>query len=86
MKKSVIKINYYSYCLKSDKWLISRLMTLFPWLDVIGNIKGLDGENYVSISVPVHIDSVFLSAVPKSCIAFRKRYVTKIDVYEEKVL
>ena len=86
MKKSVIKICSYSYSIKADKWLIGRLMTLFPWLDIVGSWSGLGEVHCVSISVPAHVDSLVRPVIPKSCIIYRKKYITEIDVYEEEIL
>ena len=85
MKKSTIKIQSYSYTIKSDKWLVNRLMTLFPWLDIVGTFIGLDGIPYVTIAVPAHVDSLVRPSIPKSCVALRKKFTTVIDVYEEKI-
>ena len=81
MKKSIIKIQRYSYTIKADRWLINRLITLFPWLDVHGSFNGLNGSHFVTISVPAHVDSLVRPVIPKSCIYMRKKYTTIIDVY-----
>ena len=86
MKNSVIKIQSYSYVIKADKWLITRLMTLFPWLDIVGSCIGLQGESFVTILVPAHVDSLVRPAIPKSCVYSRRKFTNIIDVYEEEVL
>ena len=83
MKKSCIKIQSYFYTIKADKWLVNRLMTLFPWLDIVGTFDGLDSIPYVTICVPSHVDSLVRPVIPKSCVYFRKKFTTIIDVYEE---
>ena len=85
MKKSSITVQSYSYAIKSDKCLIARLMTLFPWLDIVGSLDGLQGSHFVIISVPAHVDSIVRPVIPKSFIYFRRKYTTTIDVYEEKI-
>lgn len=86
MKNSVIKVQSYSYSIKADKWLITRLMTLFPWLDIVGSFKGLQGTGYVTFIVPAHVDSLVRPVIPNSCIYLRKKFTTFIDVYEEEFL
>ena len=86
MKNSSIKIQSYSYTIKADKWLITRLMTLFPWLDIVGSWTGLEGERFVTIAVPAHVDRLVRPAIPKSCVCMRIKYPTVIDVYEEEII
>ena len=85
MKKSSIKIRSYSYIIKADRWLVTRLMTLFPWLAFVGSIDGLESSHFVVISVPAHVDSLVRPVIPKSCIHLRKEFTTCIDLYEEEI-
>lgn len=86
MKNSTIKVQYYSYAIKADKWLVTRLMTLFPWLYIVGSFNGLQGTKFVTISVPAHVDNLVRPVIPNSCVYLRKKFTTVVDVYEEKVL
>nr|CAI9750171.1 hypothetical protein QKQZYOMX_QKQZYOMX_CDS_0007 [Microvirus sp.] len=86
MKECKIITQYYLISVKADKWLIIRLMTLFPWLDIRGSWSGLDDERYVSISFPAHVSSLVLPQIPKSCIGLKRKYSTTIYVYEEKII
>lgn len=86
MNVTKVITQYYLISVKADKWLIGRLMTLFPWLNLLGSWTGLDDERYVSISIPVHVASLVFPQIPKSCIAIKKKYSTTLYVYEEKIL